>query len=936
MSTAGNESQIPWFNPREMPDSIVEDLATGREELLRDFITFVRQRLESPILLTAGAHWLIIGQRGAGKSFFLRYAQIKVPREFPDGSIRFILLPEELPNVRAPHDLLDEIRRMLRVTQVNDPGRPAMWRTENPESFWKESLEKLLAAFPEPLLVVGIENFGELLKKAFDDDATASLLRKLMEHEPRILFLATAVDSRFDDDYGKRLYRQFEKHPLTSWDGQQHREYLIERAHLLAQERKPTKRQQARIDAYSRYTGGNPRIAAILAAAILDEQDIIGACDDLNATIDRMSDYYRTQLRELPENTVILFDALIRGGEPCSQTQLAERVGARQNDISRAFAKLQETGHLRADRPKGQKVTQYQVADRLFVQWYRMRYLDPGQRSRLAVLADLLADAITSKEKWRYAERFASQGAVDDAKFMAESALQKKGFAINAANIALETLLELRQRLQSGLKNEKPLDLMEMFPSDADMRQAKDEALTVARNCVRFDDEAYSGGTLADLALGSLSLSSPEILRVLRAIPLISRFQWDGFVDVFESEKQEFVELAVRHEEDIQKLKKRHANKWQSPLQDGWEDLSGKGIEREYKEWPKDDVEIVRVAACAVHWLLYFRKSDEFASGGFQGLLHLLDKAADHGWWDESLRILNRLLDALPDKAESAWERAWLLAIQSYVFSRCKRQEQALQSAQKALALISDQVTSTERNNAELDRLRSFAFERTAWALGMFNRWSEAQKNYQEILPLTKGRDSAWNTGQAARYLWRLEGLASAWRLIADQNLEKDDLVFCIGQLGDAVCDTQRVDGIPQAYAAGRELLTDLIERASDPAWKDKLSLESSVRFLFIDMLDTGLDLAVLQDLVQELPGFAPMANELAPLAKVLIRWFDELRNPGAANKNTPPDPDWVTTVAALNEELSFKARLRLGLTKVPRLSSEAASVFTRILAFIK
>jgi len=581
MNAPNNERQIPWFNPREMADSTVLALATGREKLLQDFIAVVSQRLKSLVLPTAGAHWLVTGQRGAGKSFFLRYAQIEVPRAFPSDSVRFVLLPEELRNVRAPHDLLDEIRRMLKVMQVNDPGRPAMWRTENPEQSWKESLEKLLVAFSEPLLIVGVENFGQLLDKAFSDDVAASLLRKLMEHEPRVLFLATAVDGSFDDDYSKRLYRQFEKRPLPNWDGQAHRKYLEERARLL--DCTPTPRQLARIDAYSRYTGGNARIAAILAAAILDEQDIVDASGDLNATIDRMSDYYRALLDALPENSETLFDALIRGGEPCSQTQLAERVGARQNDISRAFAKLLEAGYLHAHRPKGQKETRYQVADRLFVQWYRMRYLDPGQRSRLAVLANLLADAITLKEKWFYVGRFAAQGEVDDALFMADLALRE------------------------------------------------------------------------------------------------------------------------------------------------------------------------------------------------------------------------------------------------------------------------------------------------------------------------------------------------------------------IGQLYNRVCDTQLVEGIPQAYAIGRKLLIDLIEHANKPARESKLLLGTSISYLFISMLNIGLDLSVLQDLAQDLPGFAPADDELALLAEMLTRWFGELRHPGAANKNTPPpDPDWVTTVAALNEELSLPVRLRLGLTEAPRLSQEAASVFTDIPAPLK
>ncbi|MCL2644695.1 MAG: helix-turn-helix domain-containing protein [Betaproteobacteria bacterium] len=935
MSALNNERYIPWFNPREMADSTVMALATGREELLRDFITVVRQRLENPIKPTASAHWLVTGQRGAGKSFFLRYAQIEVPKNFPDGKIRFVLLPEELRNVRAPHDLLDEIHHVLKVAQ-GDPdskhGRAATWRTENPEKLWEKSLKKLLATFSEPLLIVGIENFANLFKKVFSDDVAASLLRKLMEHEPRILLLATAVDGSFDENYANRFYQQFAKRPLPNWNSQAHRKYLEERARLI--DCTPTPEQLARIDAYSRYTGGNARIAAIIAAAILDEQDIVNTSDDLNATIDKISDYYRAQLDALPKNSEILFDALIRGGEPCSQTQLAERVEARQSDISQAFNKLIELGYLHVDRPKGQKKTHYRVADRLFAEWYRMRYLDPGQRSRLAVMADLLADIITFKDKLRYAERFLTQGEGDDAEFMTELAYRERGIDIKPLRAAGINLLDCARRMPTSFEN--PLDVMEMFSSDADMRKSKEEALTLAKNCnPHFNGKAYSGEKFADLVLGNLFLGTPEKLIVLRAIPTFDHFQWDGLIKGFSDEKLKLADYAVQHIESFQILKKVRKNEWQHPWLDGWRDIRFfQGLEAYYVEqWPKTDFEIVKTAICAVEWLHRFREGDELAPQTFGEFLNsTIETAFDHEWWDEPLQIYQRLLDALPDTKDCDQELAILLAFQSEAFNQYDRHEQTLQAAQKTLTLIADQTPSTELNK----QVRELAFGKAGWALGMLNRWSEALETHQKILPLLKDDDEkALHTGQAARYLWRLEGITSAWELIARQNLEKDDLAYCIGQLGDGVCDTQRVDGIPQAYAAGRELLTNLIERAN--AWTDKQLLEKSIRYVFINMLDTGLDLSVLQDLAQDLHSFAPEVDELVILADTLYRWFSELRNPDIADKNTPPpDPDWATTVTALNEELTFKARLRLGLAETPRLSPEAASVFMRVLAFIK
>ncbi|MCL2459284.1 MAG: hypothetical protein FWF31_10680 [Desulfobulbus sp.] len=932
MNASGNNPHIPWFNPREMADETVVRLATGRDELLFDFFEFVRQRMESPIRPTAGAHWLLTGQRGAGKSFFLRYVQIKVAQTFPN--VRFVLLPEELRNVRAPHDLLNEIRR----TVEGKAGKSAKWQTEDPEKSWEESLAQLLTAFSEPLLIVGIENFAQLFDEIFSDEVSASLLRKLMERETRILILATAVDGSFDNNYNDPFFQQFEKRILSNWNGDTHRKYLEKRARLSGCT--PTAGQLARIDAYSRYTGGNARIAAIVAAAVLDQQDIVEASNDLNATIDWISDYYRDLLDELPKKSEILFDALIRDGEPCSQTQLAVRVGARQSDISKAFAKLLEVGYLHADRPKGQKETLYRVADRLFAEWYRMRHIQPGQRSRLAVMADLLADMISFKDKLRYVERFSSQGENADVRLMEELVQREEQGYREKYGIMIRPLIEagidpldLEQRLKMGRPKENFLDLMEMFPSDSAMRKAKDDALLIAKYySPAFGDSSYDGKNLAELVMGSLSLNTVEKLLVLRAIPSRSRFQWDELIEMFEYKKAEIVKLEKddRERKYIQQSREINANEWKYPWLEGWRRINLKQI---YGDWVKADYIIVRTAAYAVEWLARVQRGDKLASNTFDKLQTSIDNAFESGWLDECQQFLGRLLDVLPDTADCALERAILLYRQSCVFSAHNQEQKALQSAQKALALIADQAASAKR-----DKVYDDICERTGWSFGTLYRWPEALAAHQTALSLQiNGFARAWHAGQAARYLWRLEGLASAWQWIQQQNFEQDEIMYCLEQLGDGVWDAQRVDGIPQAYAAGRELVSSLIEHANDPAWTGKLLLEKCIRGVFIDMLDIGVDLSVLQDLARDLPSFTLEAKALELLAGVLGRWFAELQPSGAVHKNTPPpDPDWSTTIAALNEELSFSARLRLGLTEAPRLSAEASNVFMRVLAFIK
>lgn len=393
---------IPWFNPRQMDETTVLALSTGREKLLGEFFRSVLERMESA---APGPHWLVTGSRGAGKSFFLRLVQASFRRAVGDGAT-FVLLPEELPNAYSPSEWVAEVARMMPGKRGNH-GRSPAWKTADDGAAWDAALAALLDSCPAGLLVIGVENFDQLLDAAFSDDVRAARLRKLMENEPRIMLLATAVEGEFDEDYARRLFRQFEHHPMPRWDQHDHRHYLQRRAGL--QGRKPTPNQLARIDAYSRFTGGSARVAAVMAATILDEDDPLHASHNLTTTLDRMSDYYRSLHEKMPANTRKVFDALVRGGEPASQVEVARRIAAEQKDISRAFGWLVDYGYVVNEREPGSKESRYRVSDRLFVQFYRMRYINPDQPSQLAILADLLAATLEFGQKWAFAEGYAAR-----------------------------------------------------------------------------------------------------------------------------------------------------------------------------------------------------------------------------------------------------------------------------------------------------------------------------------------------------------------------------------------------------------------------------------------------------------------------------------------------------------------------------------------------
>jgi hypothetical protein len=238
---------IPWFNPREMDDEIVHKLSTGREGLCAEFLKLVKQRLNHP---ATGGHWLVTGQRGAGKSYFLRLIQASLNQQ-NDPRMRFVLLPEEHQNIAAPHELLLEILRMRQVDK-GDVGQPSAWRVADRAGEWQSAKARLLASLTEQLLIVGVENFDELLAQAFSSAEDHSLLRVLLGHEAKILFLVTSIAGSFDENYDTRLFKQFEQHELVGWTPAEHRIYMQNRASLVYKTSTP--RQLARVEAYTAVT----------------------------------------------------------------------------------------------------------------------------------------------------------------------------------------------------------------------------------------------------------------------------------------------------------------------------------------------------------------------------------------------------------------------------------------------------------------------------------------------------------------------------------------------------------------------------------------------------------------------------------------------------------------------------------------------------------
>jgi hypothetical protein len=393
-------SYISRFNPYAMDDQTILAVSTGREGPLGLVLSTLEGNLSRE---GANQHMMIYGPRGRGKSFFIKYLSIKAKEVPALAQTRFILLPEEQSNIKYASDLL----RMIR-SEIEGTGFSSVIPTwKEPEGAWQKELHFFVTWIkeqrqiePDFQLVLVLENFPDIKDQFEDQDMHR--LRHLMEHVKGFTLLGASPMAAVDGDYNQPIFQAFLPVKLKAWGEEEYLHYFRKRRALRQEitNQHAELTHESKLKAISQYTGGSPRIAVVLTD-LLFEDDLLSTAKTLNGLIDDLTPYYQDLMKEIRKrgNSLTLFDALIRGGENLSQSAVAELVGARQNDISKAFSWLLENGYVHGRKKTGGKEFLYSVSDRLMVLYYLDREIKVHQKfSPIWLMADFLV-AFYSKEE---------------------------------------------------------------------------------------------------------------------------------------------------------------------------------------------------------------------------------------------------------------------------------------------------------------------------------------------------------------------------------------------------------------------------------------------------------------------------------------------------------------------------------------------------------
>jgi len=422
-----------------MDDETILTVATGRKCLLGKVMKTLEDNLHSD---SVAQHMLIRGPRGMGKSFFLKYLQIKFRQSGKFDNCEFLLLPEEQNNINTPSDLIKLI--LSELTQQSGVDATTFW--EEPDEVWQMELQKLKQCLSEKksaqkdyMLVVVLENLDTFLRNIQSDKKTAkvseSRFRHLLEKikDLTIIGAVPRVDSDIiDGNYNKRLFHAFKKCTLKKWTTEDYFKYFDRRKDLsdIQMTAAEESLKRAKLKALSHFTGGSPRMAVVLTNLLL-EDDVISTANTLFGLIDDLTPYYQDLTKSIPKKSKILFDTLIRKGENLSQSELAEAVGATQNKISKAFLWLKDNGYVIGKKRSDSPAFSYQVADRIHVLYYQLREIHHNQGiTPIWLLSDFLVAFYQSDELRTHAFKALSEQPSANANDLAKLYLISSGLFV--------------------------------------------------------------------------------------------------------------------------------------------------------------------------------------------------------------------------------------------------------------------------------------------------------------------------------------------------------------------------------------------------------------------------------------------------------------------------------------------------------------------------
>ena len=441
------------YNPDNQTDEELRDRFVIRTQEFKRLLTDI----SDADLAHSPQHYLIIGQRGTGKTSLLLRLKSEIQQHADLTPLLAVQFAEEQYGIFDLCGLWEKVAEALEdTTGFTDLLTQLEQQAER--SDYAQNCFTLLEHYliqHQKRLVLFIDNVGDLLDKFSLTEQQR--LRDIFHNSNYIQLIAASAKvlehSYQHDSPFFEFFKTIQLGGLNKADTYTLLRKLAEVHGVSPQIETIISQQAYRVESIRRLTGGVPRTIVLLFEIFMDDSGNVFA--DLETILDRVTPLYKHRMDDLPTQQQVIVNTLALNWDGMTSKELSDKINNpdfSSKKISSQLQLLQKNGLVIA-KPIDKKNNIYLLQERFFNIWYLMRFGRKKNKQNVIWLINFLKDWCSSEDLETRARQHieaAKMGKLHPKSYlMAESLAQ----LITDGDLQHDLIVETRKALAETIKD---------------------------------------------------------------------------------------------------------------------------------------------------------------------------------------------------------------------------------------------------------------------------------------------------------------------------------------------------------------------------------------------------------------------------------------------------------------------------------------------------
>ena len=382
------------YNPIEMNKQHFLESFIIRDEIFKEIFDDIKKTDFS----VPSQHFIIIGQRGQGKTTLLRKLYFEIEQ---DEKLSQFIIPlqftEEQYQIRTLYKLWEAVAEYLE--QYNkDLFQDLVYFMEDKSQLEDYELncfyylEKSIKAKNKKIILL-IDNIDELLGKLKDKEQRQ--LREILLSSSNLKIIGASTKMLEQHyDYAKPFYEFFKIIKMNGLNQYEIKKLLRSIATNKIQIEDIIATQYHKIETLRQITGGVPRTFVMLFDIFIDDEG--DAFDNLIKILDEVTPLYKHRMDDLPPILQEIVHIIALNWDGMLTKDIAIKTNLKSNEVSSHLKQLEKYHIIESTLTGKNKI--YKIEERFFNIWYLMRFGKKNDRSRVEWLVKFLSTWYTKEE----------------------------------------------------------------------------------------------------------------------------------------------------------------------------------------------------------------------------------------------------------------------------------------------------------------------------------------------------------------------------------------------------------------------------------------------------------------------------------------------------------------------------------------------------------